>query len=375
MQNKKNVLLIMSALFVGGAEKQYRYIMEALSESNSIDVLLLNKPLKGEEQKTGNYIDNHRNIRFHQLNGDALNEAKKGKLHGIIGKIRSLGIQWMWLRKHLKNNRTDVVMYTYITQLMMTSIFRKYGVKTIFNERNTGRQICDKKFKVLLLKKCDKVICNSEYASKYINHKTGITAEVYKNGIELKSCQKKEHNEFNILVPARISQIKNQMLVVKALELLKTMLDAKAYESIHCVFAGSCEFEDYRQKILHEIKTEELNIELAGYVGNMEERYSVTDLVILPSFEEGTPNVLLEAYMYRILPLISNIPMNKACCIDDRIMFDPNDAKSLAEKIKAVISGRLLDTVDFKDKARKYVEENYSLKAMADNYERLFESL
>ena len=63
----KDILLIMPALFIGGAEKQYRYIADALSEDNNVTVLLLNRPLEGQEKQTLNYIEHHRNIKYYQL--------------------------------------------------------------------------------------------------------------------------------------------------------------------------------------------------------------------------------------------------------------------------------------------------------------------
>ena len=189
MQNNKTILLIMSALFIGGAEKQYRYIMEALAQKHRVHVLLLNQPLDGEELKTREYTNDHKNITFYQLNGDAINEAKLGKVCAKLGKIRSFIIQWIWLRRFIKNHTVDIVMFTYVTQLLMIPLFKKNNIYTIYNERNTGRQICDREFKIKLLRKCDKVICNSDYAAEYIKNRTGIDTDIYRNGIDIKPCE------------------------------------------------------------------------------------------------------------------------------------------------------------------------------------------
>ena len=50
---KKTCILIMPALFSGGAEKQYRYIMNEVSGSkNRVIVLLLNSPAESEKEIT-----------------------------------------------------------------------------------------------------------------------------------------------------------------------------------------------------------------------------------------------------------------------------------------------------------------------------------
>jgi len=363
----------MTALFAGGAEKQYRYIMEALTDRYKVNVLLLNQPLSGEGKKTQTYIESHREISFFQLNGNALNDARKGIIYGMLGKIRTLIIQWHWLKNYTKSNELYAAMFTYITQLVMVPLLKKRGIKIVFNERNTGRQICDKKFKVRLLKKCNKVICNSEYASKFIEEKTGLSVAVLKNGIEINPCSRKEHVGFNILVPARISRIKNQMIVIKAFEQLKTILDKDEYSNIQCILAGSCEAENYRIQLKNEIKEHELKIRLVGFVSNMDDLYSMTDLIILPSYEEGTPNVLLEAYMHGIDALISNIPMNRACCTDEDMLFSPNNEMELANKIS--LCYRTKKTKDFYRKNYIYLIKNYSIDHMKKKYLELFDSL
>ena len=53
---KKTCILIMPALFSGGAEKQYRYIMNEVSDSdNRVIVLLLNSPAESEKEITELY--------------------------------------------------------------------------------------------------------------------------------------------------------------------------------------------------------------------------------------------------------------------------------------------------------------------------------
>ncbi len=373
MSHEKKILLIMTALFAGGAEKQYRYIMEALSESSSVSVLLLNQPIKGKEDFTRNYILQHGSIEFFQLDGDALNMAKSGRINEKLGKIRSLFLQWCWLRRYLRNHKVDAVMFTYVTQLLMVPLFNKYGIKSVFNERNTGRQVCDKGFKIKLLQKCTKVIANSEYASNYIHEKAGIDVSVYKNGVKIDSIEKKEHTAFNILVPARINRIKNQKAVADAIRLLKDRLPQSDYDRISVVFAGMIEENAYLEEIKQVIQRDSLNITIPGYVEQMSDLYEKTDLLILPSYEEGTPNVLLEAYMYRIDALVSDIPMNVSCCTDREMLFSPEDPVELAERIATVLKTKKPEA--YYDNNYRYLLEHYGINQMKERYLNLFAGL
>jgi glycosyltransferase involved in cell wall biosynthesis len=274
------------------------------------------------------------------------------------------------VRSFLKKNRVDVVMCSYVTQLLMTPLFNRYGTKVIFNERNTGRQICDKKFKMDLLKQCFKVVANSKYAAEYVEQKTGLTVEVYNNGIVEKHLEPIAHEDFIITVPARINRIKNQMVVLEALQQLKDK------SNIRVCFAGNVDDEQYEQELKHYVKEHNLQayVEFLGYVNKMNEVYGRTDLMVLPSFEEGTPNVLLESYMYRILPLVSDIPMNRDCCNWEQLLFDPQNPQMLAEKIAAAADGRLVENLEtVLNRNEAYVYAEYSMENLKKRYSQLLD--
>lgn len=369
----RKILLIMTSLYAGGAEKQYRYIMESLCIDNEVTVLLVNKPLCGLEESTREYILSHPKIRFIQLNGDALNKEKKGKIIKFFGKVQTLLKQYIWICNNVKEKTADVVMFSYVTQLLMSDFFRKRKIKIIFNERNTGRQVCDNKLKIKCLQKCDKVVCNSIAAAEYIKKKAGIHTEVINNGINIRTIEKKAHEGFNIVVPARINGIKNQMVVVKAVKQLREYMPDCEYSKVKCLFAGTIEDEKYGAQLKAYISEEKLNAEIIGYQKNIERIYEITDLLILPSYEEGTPNVLLEAYMYGIRRLVSNIDTNKKCAISDNILFDPNDEIILARKICEIVQGKqayLSNQAEL-----EYIKQNYSITAMGNNYQRLIQEL
>lgn len=367
------VLLIMSALFAGGAEKQYRYIMEALSDCFDVEVLMVNKPLKGMEEITNKFITEHSNIKFIQLKGNSLNNEKKGKIVKNISKVKTLIIQYLWLHKNLHKGQINVVMFSYVTQLLMTDYFIKNNIKIVFNERNTGRQICDKKFKISLLKKCNKVVCNSISASKYINEKTGIKVDVINNGIEVKSISKKKHTGFNIIVPARVNAIKNQMVVIKALEKLREYVNEETYEKIECAFVGTIEDDKYALMMKNAISRLGVNVKFLGFKNNIDEFYEVCDLIILPSYEEGTPNVLLEAYMYGLRCLVSNIETNKDCSLSDDILFNPDNPEELAFKIYLIVKEKGIP--NSMEAELNYVLGSYGIPMMKDNYKRVINSL
>ncbi|SKA70499.1 Glycosyltransferase involved in cell wall bisynthesis [Succinivibrio dextrinosolvens DSM 3072] len=365
---RKELLFIMPALFIGGAEKQYRYIMESFSSSECfhVTVLLLNRPLIGQEETTKKFIQDHKEITFYQLKGNVINVKR---IWRNIEKIKVLFKQYFWVKHYMKKHHINAVMFSYVTQLMLVPLFKSKGLKVIFNERNTGRQICDRKFKISLLRRCDRVICNSRYAADYIHEKTLLNVTVFNNGIKNNKVQRIDHKYYNIIVPARINRIKNQMVVIDALLLLKAMIPFAEYQDIRCILAGGIQDENYYYDIKDKIKKNKLNVTVTGFISNINSIYETTDLLILPSFEEGTPNVLLEAYMNSIPALVSDIPMNRDCCLTGDILFNPCSPDELARKILLWMNDKMTDDISLYNQMNyNYLINNYSMDILKEKY-------
>ncbi len=361
----KNILIMMPSLYSGGAEKQYRYIIKSLKQKYRLIVLLLGKSATGYEQKEREFVTENKECVFLYVYNRVINNKKNiyEKIDKFIGIFKTKRL----LKKLLHEYKIDYSMFSYVSQLILVDYLTRKGIKCVFNERNTGRQICDRWFKINCLKKCYKVISNSKYASNYIKSKTNIDVEVYNNGIEIDKIEKIEHNSINIIVPARITRIKNQMILLKALEHIEL-------NNYKVFFIGGGD-EEYILSLEEYIVNKRLNnkVEIVGFTDNIKEYYAIADIVVLPSFEEGTPNILLESYLYRILPLCSNIEMNQNCVVDRKIMFSPTDEIELAKKIN--IFSKILKSDEVKrilDRNYEYVTQNYSIDKMKEKYLSLF---
>lgn len=367
-QASGSLLMIVSSLYCGGEEKQYRYIIDSIeNEGKSIVVLLLNHPMKSVEEASQLFIERHGNVEFIQLSGNAINSVFKGGFAVKAAKIRNVLSLYSFLKKYLKQHNIDRAMFSHVIPLLMVPLFNKYDIEAIYNERNTGRQVCDRWFKINLLRRCHKVVANSSFAANYIENRTGKRVEVLNNGIEISVIEKKPHENFNIVVPARITPIKNQMVVLKAIN------NVKNRNGINLFFTGAVSDKGYFQQLKLYVDEHGLkdNISFLGHVDGMENIYKIADLVILPSYEEGTPNVLLEAYMYRIPILVSDIPMNKSCVLNTEILFRPDNDSELTQKIEQSIADAGIVDSDEMELRFKYVEENYGMQKLKQNYKTL----
>lgn len=363
---KKNILFLMPALFSGGAEKQYRLIIENLKYNYNIIVILLKKSSKNFRNEEERFINLNKECQFIFVFNKELNN--NSSIKNNTEKILGIFLTRNAIKKILKMKRIDYAMFSYVNQLLLVSYLNKSNIKCIFNERNTGRQICDKKYKISCLKKCYKVISNSDCAAQYIYEKGKINVEVFNNGITIENIEKRNHKGINIIVPARISKIKNQMLMLEAIQYLD-------FSNYNIIFVGGGD-EQYiikMKKFLQEHNNSNYNITFVGFTDNIKEYYEIADIVVLPSFEEGTPNVLLESYMYKILPLCSNIKMNLKCVNYIDLTFSPTSSLELAEKINKY--SKIMSSKEVKDILEnnyKFVIDNYSINKMRQKYVELF---
>lgn len=133
--------------------------------------------------------------------------------------------------------------------LKLTFLFKLFGKRVIYSERNSGKETLGSFFNKFNLKKADIVCANSLPAKKYIEDNSDINVQLIYNGIKVKDIvetKQKSEGEFNILVPARISKVKNIKTIVESL----TLIDCK-YKVWLC---GAVEEQHYCEEVKEYIK-------------------------------------------------------------------------------------------------------------------------
>ncbi len=115
------------------------------------------------------------------------------------------------------------------------------------------------------------------------------------------------------------------------------------------------------------------------FLGFREDRISFLkgfDVFVLPSRSEGTPRCLMEAMASRIPAIASDIP---GCRVliehgNTGMLFPVDDAEALAKRIEEVAASKALRE-SMSTAAREFVEQKFSAKRMAREYELLYLSL
>lgn len=99
--------------------------------------------------------------------------------------------------------------------------------------------------------------------------------------------------------------------------------------------------------------------------------YQCADLLVLPSYKEGLPNVVLEAMASGLPCVAARASGSRELIVDGEngFTYDPDDASGLSVAVRRCLSpeGAVMG-----EKARQFAEARYSIRAVGDHYERLY---
>jgi glycosyltransferase involved in cell wall biosynthesis len=141
---------------------------------------------------------------------------------------------------------------------------------------------------------------------------------------------------FRMLFVGRLTHQKNWQVMLQALALISA---DKEWELLIC---GKGEDEQAFNEMAAQLGLCE-RIKMLGYRTDVYHIMTEADLLILPSWYEGMPNVVLEAMCIGLPSVVSTIPAHTALFDDESgvCFFDPNDESELARVLADLIDGAI----------------------------------
>ena len=206
--------------------------------------------------------------------------------------------------------------------------------KTIYKIISPIIKLIWKKSKLLITK------CETEYEMiKEINKNLKI--ETIYNGIDIDKYyhRNKENNlPLNIICSARLIKRKGQDILIKAVAKLK---EENIIYNVNLIGNGD-EATEYQNL------TEKLNIEnqilFSGYIERekMLQEYQKADIFVLPSYNEGMSNALLEAMACGLPVVVTDVGGTKELVEDggNGYVFNTGDEKKLHEILKNIYNNK-----------------------------------
>ena len=178
-----------------------------------------------------------------------------------------------------------------------------------------------------------------------------------------------------VLYLGRIHEIKGLDVLVKAFRFVK---DAGDFGNAVLVFAGSD--DGYLNKLKSLVYQANLssNVIFTGplYGNDKLAAYVDSDVVVLPSYYETFPNVVLEAYGCSKPVIASNVESISDIVSHGNtgLLFDSGNAEKLAEKILYLLANPQI-AMEMGRRGRNLVESKFSINKVVDSFELLFEEI
>ena len=356
MSSGKKVLLFIDNLGAGGAQRQMSYLACLLKE-------------KGYDTKVITYGDcsfyapmfKDSNVVVEEVEGAASHLWRIPKIKQAIDKF----------------NPECVIAYLdtpCIIASLIKLVFRKRW-RLIVSERNTTQKLTKKgHLKFWLYGVADAIVPNSFSQSNFIkSHYPKLSAKTTPivNFVDTEkfrpAVSPKSEGPVKIMVAATIWPPKNTIGLILAIN----SVVKKGYTNFSVRWYGAMGYE-YENECLRKI--EELG--LSDYISllpksqNIAEKYQEADWFCLPSFYEGTPNVICEA-MASGLPIVCSNVCDNACYVEDGkngYLFDPNSIEDIAETIIKTVQTPAESRSHMGKRSREVAEAKLSTARFINEY-------
>ncbi len=358
---KVKILLFIDCLGAGGAQRQLVGLASQLKERN-YDV---------------------RVVVYHDIPFYLPHLEKAGVPCDLIAKGKPQWMRFSCFNKYVKEQQPDWV----VAYLESPSIIACYAhlfnrkVSLIVSERNTSQKINWKeRLRFNLFRLADYVVPNAfsqqkfmekyaPYLSKKIRAITNFVDTEHFVPIEGK---KRRTDVQEIVIAASIWPPKNTLNFINAVELL-TQKTTNFHISWYGKNKGITPYVEECERLIEEKRLQQY-ISLLSKTPQIREKYQDADLFCLPSFYEGTPNVIGEAIACGLPVVCSNVCDNPIYVKEgvNGFLFEPKCPQDMADKLyKALTMDE--DTYNYYAKQSRLTAETALLKdKFINNYIKLF---
>ena len=332
MMSKNKVIIFMPSIEGGGVEKNLFLISNYLSKKlDKVALITISKKYKKK-------FDN--SIEFISPAADFWDNLSRGSKYFL-----SL---FLLIKEIIKNKNTTVIALQ--ANIYCILICKLFSIKVVARSNAAPAGWSNNKIKKLIFKLflnlADKVIVNSLQFKKDLKTELHVNAtciynplnyyEIIKKSKEKSKKIFKNNKQLKILNIGRLTEQKDQLTFLKALNLIKKTINFQA------IIIGRGKLNN---ELLKYINKNKLNncIKIIDFVENPFPLLKQTELFILSSKYEGLPNVLLEALSLKKFIISSNCPTGpKEILLNGKggLLFKVGDHKQLAKEIHYYLNNK-----------------------------------
>lgn len=357
----KKIILFTDCLGAGGAQRQ-----------------LVGLAIMLKEKDYNVTVATYHNIDFYKKQLDDAGVRNLVIPNGSNKKTR------IWaVRTFLKKERPDWVASYQETPSLLACIAKVTGCKfrLIVSERNTTQAVgMNERVRFFLYRWADAIVPNSYAQENYLTSHYPWMQKKLKtitNFVDLdyfSFIERKKRKVPEIVIAATIWSSKNTLGFIEA---VKKLVDRNS--RFHVSWYGKSNIDmDYYNESLQKIQEYGIQdyIELKDKTKQIKNVYHNADLFCLPSFYEGTPNVICEAISTGLPVACSDVCDNyiyvKPGC--NGVLFDPNNPNDMANKISQLLYISSLEFEKYQKNSRQIALGKLSKDVFVDAYVKIIES-
>jgi glycosyltransferase involved in cell wall biosynthesis len=223
------------------------------------------------------------------------------------------------------------------------------------------------------------VFLNSEDLNTLRNISKEKSFLIESEGIDIKYfdpelCKEAKKDEFTFLFVGRLLTDKGIYELTRAYEKLK-----KEKPKVKLIIVGSPDEGNPNSISKGELEkwVKEGLIEWHGFQEDVRPFYCMADCVVLPSYREGIPRVLLEAMAMEKPIITTDAPGCRNVCVDgvNGFLVKPKDVESLYLAMKRMVELGDEKLKEFGKAGRRLAEEKYSVEKIVGEYINLIEAI
>lgn len=307
----------------------------------------------------------------------------KGVPYVFLNRADKISFRIWHIAHYIRRIKPNTVISYLETPSICACVARLFNrrFKLIVSERNTTQQTGrNEKIRFNLFRLADFVVPNAYSQAEYINKTFPMLVNkvvTIPNFVDLQQFippikrQRREVPE--ILVAATIWASKNTVGFVDAIAQLK----AKGREFHISWYGKDATHLDYFNKCQQKIKQLDVEdcLELKEKTTAIREKYRNADYFCLPSYYEGTPNVICEAMACGLPVACSDVCDNSKYVVEGEngFLFNPQDASSIAAAIEKMLSLDESQYEVFCSNSRKRAEVMLSEDKFVQSYIKIIE--
>ncbi len=356
---KKRLLCLIDNLGPGGAQRQLVGLSSFLKE-------------RGYGVTVAFYNDDPFYVNLLQANGVP---------YVFLDKAQKTTFRIWHVARYIRKTRPDVVISYLETPSICACVARLFNhrFKLIVSERNTTQHTGrNERIRFNLFRVADYVVPNAYSQESYIKTtfpKLANKTITIPNFVDLEHfvppLERHRRKTPEVMVAASIWASKNTLGFIDAVAALKD----KGF-SFHISWYGlNTKHVDYINQCKSKIKKLGVSdrIELKEKTPHIREHYQDADYFCLPSFYEGTPNVICEAMACGLPVVCSDVCDNSKYVLqgENGFLFNPKDIDSIVVAFERLFSLNDQEYESFCHYSRTIAEQKLSQESFVKGYEKL----